>query len=78
MQFLHGFREGVDRGANEGVWGEEVQAEGEIGRREDGECFNEDIGDGLVAREVGVELIPTIRGEEGKNRFVSKVKVELW
>lgn len=54
-----------------------MQAEGEIGRREDGERFDEDVGDGLVAREVGIELIPMTRGEEGgKNRFVSEVKVE--
>lgn len=56
-----------------------MQAEGEIGRREDGERFDEDVGDGLVAREVGVKLIPTIQGRRGrKNRFVSEVKVELW
>lgn len=42
-----------------------MQAEGEIGRREDGERFDEDVGDGLVSREVGVKLIPTIRGRRG-------------
>lgn len=68
MQFLHGFRESIDRGADEGVRGEEVQTEGEIGRREDGERFDEDVGYGLVPREVGVELVPvTPTRKEGVN-----------
>ena len=37
--------------------GEEVQAEGEVRGGEDGEGFDEDVGDGLVAREVRVELV---------------------
>lgn len=36
---------------------EEVEAEGEVGRGEDGEGFGEDVGDGFVAGERGVELV---------------------
>lgn len=36
---------------------EQVQAETEIGRGEDGEGFDEDVGGGFVAREVRVELV---------------------
>lgn len=54
------------RGDGEGVgWGggaqdggrEEVEAEGEVGGGELGEGFDEDGGDGVVAREVRVELV---------------------
>lgn len=41
---------------------EEVQAEGEVRRGEDGEGFDEDVGDGFVAREVRVELV-SVAGE---------------
>lgn len=37
--------------------GQEVEAEGEVGGGEDGEGFDEDVGDGFVAGEVGVELV---------------------
>lgn len=40
-----------------------MQAEGEVGRREDGERFDEDVGYGLISREVWVELVPVTRGE---------------
>ncbi len=36
-------------GRGEDVWGEEVQAEGEVGGGEDGEGFDEDVGYGFVA-----------------------------
>lgn len=36
---------------------EEVEAEGEVRGGEDGEGFDEDVGDGFVAREVRVELV---------------------
>lgn len=36
---------------------EEVEAEGEVGGGEDGEGFDEDVGDGFVAGEVRVELV---------------------
>lgn len=36
---------------------EEVAGEGEVGGGEDGEGLDEDVGDGLVAREVRVELV---------------------
>lgn len=49
MQLLDGFGEGVDWRRDECVRGEEVQAEGEVRGGEDGECFNEDVGDGFVA-----------------------------
>lgn len=42
--------------------GEEVQAEGEVRGGEDGEGFDEDVGDGLVAREVRVELVSGGKG----------------
>ena len=44
-------------GRGEDVRGEEVQAEGEVGGGEDGEGFDEDVGYGLVAGEVWVELV---------------------
>ena len=34
-----------------------MQAETEVGRRKDGQGFDEDVGGGFVAGEVGVELI---------------------
>ena len=39
------------------MWGEERQTQGEVGAGEDGEGLDEDVGDGLVAGEVGVELV---------------------
>ena len=39
------------------MWWEEVQAEGEVGGGEDGEGFGEDVCDGFVAGEGGVELV---------------------
>jgi hypothetical protein len=39
------------------VCGKERKTEGEVGVREDGERLDEDIGDGLVTCEVGVELV---------------------
>lgn len=41
--------EGGGRGRGEDVWGEEVEAEGEVGGGEDGEGFDEDVRDGFVA-----------------------------
>lgn len=37
--------------------GQEVEAEGEVGGGEDGEGFDEDVGDGFVAGEMRVELV---------------------
>jgi hypothetical protein len=37
--------------------GQQRQAEGEVGAGEDGEGLDEDVGDGLVAGEVRVELV---------------------
>lgn len=37
--------------------GQEVEAEGEVRGGEDGEGFDEDVGDGFVAGEVRVELV---------------------
>lgn len=48
------------RGRVEGrkdVAGKERQAEREVGAGEDGEGLDEDVGDGLVAGEVRVELV---------------------
>ena len=36
---------------------EEVQAEGEVGRGEDRQSFDKDVGGGLVAGQVRVELV---------------------
>lgn len=37
--------------------GEEGEAEGEVGAGEDGEGLDEDVGHGLIAGEMGVELV---------------------
>lgn len=39
------------------MWWEEVECEGEVRRWEDGEGLDEDVGDGLIFGEVGVELV---------------------
>lgn len=39
------------------MWGEKVEAETEVGGREDGEGFDENVGGGFVAGEVWVELV---------------------
>jgi hypothetical protein len=41
----------------EDVGREERETEAEVWVREDGEGLDEDVGDGLVAGEVGVELV---------------------
>ncbi len=59
-ELLDGFgqgRVGGVGGRGEDVRGEQVQAEGKVGGGEDGEGFDEDVGDGFVAREVRVELV---------------------
>lgn len=66
VEFLDGFGEGRVAGGGESrgrrnglqdVRRKEVQAEREVGGGEDGEGFDEDVGDGFVAGEVGVELV---------------------
>jgi hypothetical protein len=42
------------------VWWEKGEAQGEVGAGEDGEGLNEDVGDGLVAGQVWVELVPAM------------------
>jgi hypothetical protein len=42
------------------VWWEEGEAEGEVGAGENGEGLDEDVGDGLVAGEVWVELVAAV------------------
>lgn len=37
--------------------GQEGEAKGEVGAGEDGESLDEDVGDGLVAGEVGIKLV---------------------
>ncbi|KAL9606916.1 MAG: hypothetical protein Q9167_008111, partial [Letrouitia subvulpina] len=73
-ELLHGFGQrgvagrgggaGADaagaRGQN--VRRQEVTGEGEVWGREHGEGFDEDVGDGLVAREVWVELVSASSG----------------
>ena len=39
------------------MWWEEVEGEREVWGGEDGEGFDEDVGDGFVAGEVRVELV---------------------
>lgn len=58
-ELLDGFGQRVEggRGGGEGVRGEEVQAETEIRRGKDGEGLDEDVGAGLLARQVRVELV---------------------
>ena len=43
------------------MWGEERQSQGEVGAGEDGEGLDEDVGNGLVTGEVGVELVSVRR-----------------
>jgi hypothetical protein len=42
------------------VAGEEREAERKVRAGEDGEGLDEDVGDGLIAREVRVELVSAI------------------
>jgi hypothetical protein len=42
------------------VAGKEREAEGEVGAGEDGEGLDEDVGDGLITRQVRVELVPAM------------------
>lgn len=58
-------------GEGEDVGGEEVEAEGEVWGREDGEGFDEDVGDGFVAGEVRVELV-SVGGGKGGGVVVSE------
>lgn len=79
-EFLDGFGEGGVRlrkgcgggGGRRGedVGREEVEAEGEVRGGEDGEGFDEDVGDGFVAGEVRVELVAVGR-ERRKGGFSS-------
>lgn len=70
-ELLDGFGEGgVEEGGGRAAgWGgedvrrEEVQAEGEVGGGEYGEGFDEYVCDGLVAREVRVELVSVFWGK---------------
>lgn len=39
------------------MWGQERETEGEVGAGENSKGLDEDVGDGLVAGEVRVELI---------------------
>jgi hypothetical protein len=63
-QVVHGFGEGAGGRrdtilcGHDGVCGQEGQAKAEVRGGEDCEGFDEDVGDGLVAGEVRVELVP--------------------
>lgn len=48
------------RERREDVGGEEGQAEGEVGVREDSEGLDEDVGDGLVTVEMRIELVAAV------------------
>jgi hypothetical protein len=66
-QVLHGFGESAGGGCDailrghNSVRGQKGEAQAEVGRGEDCEGFDEDVGDGLVAGEVGVELVSVRR-----------------
>lgn len=47
---------------------EERQAEREVGAGEDGQGLDEDVGDGLVAGQMGVELVAAARCQYGIGR----------
>lgn len=74
-ELLHGFGEGGVAGSGEGggcgqlrgedVWGEEMEAEAEVRRGEDGEGLDEDVGGGFVAGKVGIELVAVLGGKLG-------------
>ena len=58
VELLYGFGERVGRGVGrQNVRGEESQAQAEVGGGEDGKRLDQDVGDGLFAAEVGVELV---------------------
>ena len=60
------------------MWWEERQAEGEVGAREDGEGLDEDVGDGLVAGEVGVELVAAVSWSVLSNGDTGRIIVTKW
>jgi hypothetical protein len=66
-QVLHGFGEGAGGGCDailrghDSVRGQKGEAQAEVGRGEDCEGFDEDVGDGLVAGKVWVELVSVRR-----------------
>jgi hypothetical protein len=49
------------------VWWEEREAKGEVGAGEDGKGLDEDVCDGLIAREVRVELVPIVPWSAGRH-----------
>jgi hypothetical protein len=93
VQLLNGFRKrGVAGGGvvggrgegREGVDGQQRQAEGEVGAGKDGEGLDEDVGDGLVAGEVRVELVAAVmrsvvadRESHAQQRAGCCVQIEL-
>lgn len=85
VELLHGLGEGrvagggVVRRGREGrqrVHGQQREAEGEVRAGEDGEGLDEDVGDGLVAREVRVELVAMQRA--GSATVLEDVRVIWW
>jgi hypothetical protein len=66
-QVLHGFGESAGGGCDailrrhNSVGGQKGEAQAEVGRGEDCEGFDEDVGDGLVAGKVRVELVSVRR-----------------
>jgi hypothetical protein len=42
------------------VWREEGEAEREVGAGEDGESLDEDVGNGLVASKMWIELVAVV------------------
>jgi hypothetical protein len=57
------------------VWWEKREAEGEVGPGEDRESLDEDVGDGLVASEVRVELVAAVSWLAGCNEDTESIIV---
>ena len=59
------------------MWWEKREAEGEVGAGKDGEGLDENVGDGLVASEVGVELVAAVSRLAGCSEDTESTIVEV-
>lgn len=74
VELLYGLGERVGRGVGgEDVRGEESETEAEVGRGEDGQRLDQDVGDGLLATKMGVELVAVLWRWSVKGRCRNKV-----
>lgn len=70
---MYGLGERVGgRVGGENVRREESEAEAEVGRGEDGERLDQDVGDGLIATKMGVELVAVCCRESVPKQFEEK------